>query len=145
MVHFCGHRLHIHRSFQLFMTTTAHPGHISPSLASQVTVINFPTSLPLAEDLLVETAFNMATGSGDEFREVSRGIASCREKLNVLDEELFGKLPMHEKEGCYWWSTEKITNIVSKKNEVGFSLSHTHALSLSLPPYPPPLSLSNTL
>ena len=118
MVQFCGHRLHVQASFQLFMTTTVPPSHLSPSLASEVSVVNFTSSLPLAEDLLVDIAFNMMTGKGNDFRDTSKGIAVCKAQLRSLNEELFDKLPMNGKEDCYWWSSEKITNIMSKKNEV---------------------------
>ena len=118
MVQFCGHRLHVHSSFQLFLTTTAVPTSISPSVASEVCVISFSSSLPLAEDILTDTTFNVATGNIDHCIEVSTGVASFKEELRSLDGELFEKLPMNAKEGCYWWSTEKISNIVSKKNEV---------------------------
>lgn len=118
VVQFCGHRLHVHPSFQLFMSTPIFPTHVSPSLASQVSVINFSPSLPLAEDLLLNIAFNMATGKGVGFIETCEGIASYKAELLSLDGEMFSKLPVNDQEECYWWSTEKIANIVAKKNEV---------------------------
>ena len=118
MVQFCGHRLHVHSSFQLFMTTPISPTLLSPSLASQVSVINFSPSIPLAEDILLDTIFDMATKKGTEFLETTRDIASCKAEFVSLDEEMFSKLPVNGKEGCYWWSTEKIDNIVTKKNGV---------------------------
>ena len=73
IVQFCGHRLHVHAAFSLLLTTPLPPSSISPSLASQVSIILFPTSLPLAEDLLIDTAFNMLTGREGEYIEASKG------------------------------------------------------------------------
>ena len=66
----------------------------------------------------MDTAFNIVTGKAGEFVETSRAIAMCKAELRLLEEECFDKLPVDGKEGCYWWSTDKITNIVAKKNEV---------------------------
>ena len=118
MAQFCGHRLHVHSSFKLFMTTPIPPTLLSSSLASQVSVINFSSSIPLAEDILLDTIFDLATRKGTEFLETTRVMASCKAGLVSLDEEMFSKLPVNEKDGCYWWSTEKIANIVAKKNGV---------------------------
>ena len=118
MVQFCGHRLHVHPSFSLLLTTPLPPSSLSPSLASQVSPITFPASLPLTEDILVDTAFNMLTERAGEFMEVSKGIAACKAELRLLEGEVFSKLPVDRKEACYWWSTEKITNIVTNKDQV---------------------------
>ena len=118
MVQFCGHRLHVHSSFKLFMTTPIPPILLCPSLASQVSVINFSSSIPLAEDILLDTIFDMATRKGTAFLETTRDMASCKAELVSLDEEMFSKLPLNGKDGCYWWSAEKIANIVAKKNGV---------------------------
>ena len=125
MVQFCGHRLHVHPSFSLLLTTPLSPSSLSSSLASQVSIITFPTSLPLAEDVLVDTAFNILTERTGEFIEASKGIAACKAELRSLEGEFFAKLPVNGKEGCYWWSTEKIANIVAKKEEVPY-YKHVH-------------------
>ena len=46
------------------------------------------------------------------------GIAECKAEIRSLEGEFFAKLPVDGKEVCYWWSTEKITNIVTKKEQV---------------------------
>ena len=125
MVQFCGHRLHVHPSFSLLLTTPLSPSSLSSSLASQVSIITFPTSLPLAEDVLVDTAFNILTERTGEFIEASKGIAACKAELRSLEREFFAKLPVNGKEGCYWWSTEKIANIVAKNEEVTY-YKHVH-------------------
>lgn len=128
MVHFCGHRLHVHSTFKLFMTTPISPTLLSPSLASQVSVINFSSSIPLAEDILLDTIFDVATRKGTDFIETTRDLASCKAELVSLDEEMFSKLPVNGKDGCYWWSTEKIADIVSKKNGVCSLLYNVDAI-----------------
>lgn len=52
--------------------------------------------------------------------EASKGIAACKAELRSLEEEFFAKLPVDGKEICYWWSTEKISNIVTNKDQVAF-------------------------
>ena len=118
IVQFCGHRLHVHPSFSLLLTTPLSPSSLSPSLASLVIIVSFPASLPLTEDILVDTAFNMLTGKEGEYMEACKGIAAGKAELRSLEGEFFAKLPVDGKEACYWWSTEKISNIVTNKDQV---------------------------
>ena len=120
MVQLCGHRLHVHPSFQLYLTTTTPPTAIPSSLRDDVTVVSCDVTMAVAQDLILEAAVGLL-GSNDMkggFRTSCEGVATCRSQLKQLEQELIEQLPSPGKEQSYWLCTEKIATTVTKKNEV---------------------------
>lgn len=120
MIHWCGHRLHVHPSFQLYLTTTTPPTAIASSIKDDVSVVSCDVTLPVAKNLLLEIAVDILGSKDmkDDFRTSCEGVAKCRSHLKQLEEELIKQLPSAGKEQSYWLITEKIANTVTKKNKV---------------------------
>lgn len=119
VIHFCGRRLHVHPNFQLYLTTTVPPSALPPSLISDLNVINLCPSVPLAQDLLLDEAFRLllpdeSTGFSAECAE----IATQKETLGKLENDVFDSLPKDSDGGSYWHSTDLIVKTVQLKNEV---------------------------
>ena len=122
VIKFCGRQLHVAPSFHLYLTTTDPPNTISPSLSTTTTVINCASSLPLSQEMLLDTAFHVFHEQGwAELRKTVGGVAKCRSEVTKLERELFESVG-REKEGGYWWSTEKIAKIIAAKKEVWCTL-----------------------
>ena len=122
VIKFCGRQLHVAPSFHLYLTTTDPPNTISPSLSTTMTVINCASSLPLSQEMLLDTAFHVFHEQGwTELRKTVEGVAKCRSEVTKLERELFESVG-REEEGGYWWSTEKIAKIMAAKKEVWSSL-----------------------
>ncbi len=116
----CGHRIHVHSSFKLYLTTTTPLSSLTPSLRDDVTLISLDVSHPVAVDLLLSTALEKL--GGQEFIEkVERscvGVASCKEQLANLEGVLLSQLPTNGKDPVYVVCTERIAATVDKSNQV---------------------------
>ena len=129
MIHFCGHRLHVHPRFQLYLTTTVPPSSLPLSLLSDLNVINLSVTVPLAQDILLNSALQvLLPKESSGFVELYSEIAALKDRLRELEENIFKSLPKEGKMDSYWSSTDKITNIVAMKNEVMLMLSCTLGL-----------------
>lgn len=84
MVKFCGRKLHVHPSFQLYMTTTCRPEDIPDTLAAQLAIVNFSLSFPLTQDLLVDILFDQV----EDYRATCACVAACRSNISQTDREL---------------------------------------------------------
>ena len=117
MVQLCGHRLHVHPSFQLYLTTTTPSTAIPSSLRDDVSMISCDVTMPVAQDLLLEAAVGILGNKSmkDGFRTSCEGVAMCRSQLKQLEIELIEQLPSPGKEQSYWLCTEKIATTVAKK------------------------------
>ena len=125
VIHFCGHRLHVHPKFRLFLTTstaTISPSpstSLPPSLTSDLSYINLGPSVPLTQDILLHTAFQvLLPKESARFGEVCVEVAGLKAKLCQLEEEVFNCLPKEGRERNYWQSTESIVELVSQKDKV---------------------------
>lgn len=120
---FCGHRLHVHPRFSLYLTTTTHPSSLPPSLLSDLNVINLGPSVPLAQDLLLDEAFLvLLPEESSSFRAVCHDIAKHKERLKQLEGEVFDSLPKEGRTESYAYSTDRITAVVELINEVGMTV-----------------------
>lgn len=127
VIQFCGHRLYVHRAFQLYLTTTTPLSAMSSSLRSDLSVINLPPSVPLAQDILLDEAWHAllpqeSTGFGPACEEIARG----KQRLGELEEDVFTNLPKEGRMDNYWHATEEIGKIVEQKNEVFAPMFHEH-------------------
>lgn len=119
VIRFCGRKLHVHPSFHLYTTTTSAPQEVSTALATDTTIINFSVSLPLAQELILKTAFQMFFGrQNEECGEICQKIAEFRERLTSVEAEVFEKLQAQGQEDNYWWSAEKIGQLITTMKEV---------------------------
>ena len=123
IVQLCGHRLHVHPSFKLYLTTPTPLMSLPPSLRDLVTLISCDVSQPVAADLLMNTALSTLGGSeaSEEVKRSCVGVASCKAQLEELGQQLFNQLPCRGKEPVYRVCTEKFSASVARKNEVRLS------------------------
>lgn len=119
VIHFCGHRLHVHSKFQLYLTTTTHPSALPTSLTSILNVVNLSSSIPLAQDVLTTLAFQTLFPEGyQRFRQECEEIAKLKGELRELEKKVFESLPKERNMENYWQSTDKISSLLRTKHEV---------------------------
>ena len=123
---FCGHRLHVHPRFRLYLTTVSPLSSIPASLLSDLNVINLSPSIPLSQDVLLnETIRVLLPDESSHFVVVCEEIARGKERLGALEAELFASLPKEGRTESYWQSTEKISKIVDQKMEVKINVPYS--------------------
>lgn len=119
VVHFCGHRLHVHPRFRLYLTNVFPLSSIPASLCSDLNVISLSPSIPLSQDILLNESFQVLfPDESSHFVAVCEKIARGKERLRALEAELFASLPKKGRMEHYSQSTEKISKIVDQKMEV---------------------------
>ena len=59
VIRFCGRKLHVHPSFHLCLSTASPPHTLPPALLTNTAVVDFSASLPLACELLLDSAFQV--------------------------------------------------------------------------------------
>ena len=119
VIQFCGHRLHIHPKFRLYLTMTTPITSLPPSLSSDLTVINLGSSVPLAQDILLDEAFQvLLPEESADFVAVCAEVAELKKRLCQLESEVFRSLPKGGKMQNYWQATNEIKETVNLKNEV---------------------------
>ncbi len=129
VIHFCGHRLRVHPRFQLYMTTLSPPETLPPSLTTDVNTVNMELSFPLVLDALLDVSFELFLEEGhSQFRILCGDVASLKERLRSLEEEVFRSLPKEGRGSSYWSFTEKIEDIVRIENEVCIATNYVNKL-----------------
>ena len=99
------------------MTTTSLPSSIPTSLATDMAVIDFRASLPLAQELLLPSTIDLLHGS-NEYKNTCSSIAACKGRITEMGEQLFEMLCQQRGDEAYWWNAEKIATLVTAKNKV---------------------------
>lgn len=93
------------------------------SFLSDLNVINLCASIPLAQDLLLDKAFcTLLPGEYSKFEATCEEVERGKRQLWELEEEVFASLPKQTRIDSYWQATEKISQIVERKNEASSSL-----------------------
>lgn len=120
VVQWCGHRLHVHPSFNLYLTTATPPSAISLNLRDSVSLISCDITIPVAQGLLADGFIKLLCSQEvmDRFKMACEGANSSRSQLKLLEEEIYQQLPSEATNKSYWLSTEKIKTTVAKMNEV---------------------------
>ncbi len=95
------------------------PSSLPSNITCDLNVVSFDCSIPLALDILLDGACKIIlTEEGNHFRDLCEETAKIRTELRDLDIKLFQSLPKKGKADNYWNSTEKIREIMSKKENV---------------------------
>ena len=118
---FCGHRIHINRSFKLIMTTPTLP--TSPStchaLSCRVHIINLALSLSLTQELLlreVQTSKHLIPAQG--YTEIMMTLIQDYIRVDELNSQLVTYLSKIEDGVVTRYIVDKMEHLMSNFHEV---------------------------
>ena len=131
VIQFCGHRLHVHSKFRLYLTTVAPLSSVPASLLSDLNVINLCPSIPLSQDILLDKTLQiLLPDEHSHLGAVCEEIAKGKKRLEALEAEMFASLPREGRTESYWRSTEAINKIVQQKDEVQLYIFSTSTVEI---------------
>ena len=118
-IEFCGHRLHVHRSFKLLMTCCVYPtsSHLLAQVVNLTHFIDSSVSLPLCNELLLPRVHGTVFDS-QSLATTCANVLELQENLRSVERRLVDCLSKYSSQECSAWSAESIELLMEKKEQV---------------------------